>query len=165
MNICLDQYEALKGIKIMSSKLTTTCAMFVSIAAFAFMASPVIAQCDPPEQNVKCWDGGGDGVTWNLASNWNPTGVPGSQHTVYHLNGDEISFDLGSYQSPEYVASVIFDPENAGGLTIEPDTALWSYDDFVTQGTPGATLYDLTVDDGAFLFVENHIDAVAGGSS
>ncbi len=30
----------------------------------------------------KSWDGGGDGVSWSSANNWNPDGVPTSTQTV-----------------------------------------------------------------------------------
>jgi len=42
----------------------------------------------------KTWDGGGDGVNWNSANNWNPNGVPTNAQTV--TIGDNINLTINT---------------------------------------------------------------------
>ena len=41
----------------------------------------------------KTWDGGGDGINWSSANNWNPNGVPTAGQTVVIANDINITID------------------------------------------------------------------------
>jgi Secretion system C-terminal sorting domain len=44
----------------------------------------------------KTWDGGGDGVNWNSANNWNPNGVPTAGQTVTIGNGNAVTVNTAA---------------------------------------------------------------------
>ena len=62
-----------------NSKLRPT----VFILFFLFFISATFAQ--------RTWDGGGDGVNWNSANNWNPNGVPVATDAVILTNNASIT--------------------------------------------------------------------------
>ena len=67
----------------------------------------------PAMAAVKTWDGGGDGVNWNSANNWNPNGVPGTTDDItidcsctvfYNINADLEIFGTLTIASGSYPA-------------------------------------------------------------
>lgn len=58
-------------MKKLHAKTGKFCLYFI-----ALILSPIIVAAQ------KTWDGGGDGINWNSANNWNPNGVPGAGDVV-----------------------------------------------------------------------------------
>ena len=109
----------------------------------------------------KTWDGGGDGINWGSANNWNPNGLPASTDNVTLTQGQTVTVDI----STAVCNNLNLSPTGSGIATLQFNNAsILTASGVVTLGQSGNNNRSgaLTMTNGGTLICQGFALANAG---